>query len=84
MVQVDGRRGIIRNADGVRSSLCSTNFNSDYLALVVMRQTDIQALQVVCEDGCILAESLRATEDFPPDVLKEKQSTALLFKDLQP
>lgn len=84
IVQVDGRRGVIRNADGVRAKFgVSPELIPDYLALVGDAADGYPGIS-----GCgpktaaALINRFGRIEDFPADVLKDKHDEALLFKDL--
>jgi len=84
VVQVDGRRGIIRDAEGVRAKFgVAPEFIADYLALVgdaadgypgIAGYGPKTAASVINRYGPI--------EDFPLDLLKDKREHALLFKTL--
>jgi len=84
VVQVDGRRSIIRNADGVRSKFgVPPSLIPDYLALVGDAADGYPGIAGCgAKTAASLLNRYGPIEDFPPDVLKEKQSAALLFKDL--
>jgi 5'-3' exonuclease len=84
VVQVDGRRGVIRNAEGVRAKFgVLPALIPDYLALVGDAADGYPGIT-----GCgpktaaSLLNRYGPIEDFPPDVLKDKRTEALLFKDL--
>lgn len=84
IVQVDGRRGIIRDAEGVRTKFgVVPALIPDYLALVGDSADGYPGIP-----GCgpktaaSLLNRYGPLEEFPPDVLKEKKDLALLFKDL--
>jgi 5'-3' exonuclease len=84
VVQVDGRRNVIRNAEGVHAKFgVWPAMIPDYLALVGDSADGYPGIS-----GCgpktaaALISRYGAIEDFPPEVLKEKQQEALLFKDL--
>jgi 5'-3' exonuclease len=84
VVQVDGRRGVIRNAEGVRAKFgVPPALIADYLALVGDAADGYPGIA-----GCgpktaaSLLNRYGPIEDFPPDVLKDKRTEALLFKDL--
>ncbi|HEV2826430.1 MAG TPA: 5'-3' exonuclease H3TH domain-containing protein [Pyrinomonadaceae bacterium] len=84
VVQIDGRRGVIRDADGVRAKFgVEPEFIADYLALVgdtadgypgIAGYGPKTAASVINRYGPI--------EEFPPDLLKDKRELALLFKNL--
>jgi len=84
VVQVDGRRGIIRNADGVRSKFgVPPSLIPDYLALVGDAADGYPGIAGCgAKTAASLLNRYGPIEEFPPDVLKEKKSDALLFKDL--
>lgn len=84
VVQVDGRRNIIRNEAGVREKFgVAPKFIPDYLALVGDAADGYPGIA-----GCGAKSAARLIdlhgpiEDFPADVLRDKQELALLFKDL--
>jgi 5'-3' exonuclease len=84
VVQVDGRRGVIRNAEGVHAKFGVWPVRiPDYLALVGDAADGYPGIS-----GCgpktaaALISRYGAIEEFPGDVLKDKQQDALLFKDL--
>ena len=84
VVQVDGRRGVIRNAEGIHAKFgVWPAMIPDYLALVGDSADGYPGIS-----GCgpktaaALISRYGAIENFPPDVLKEKHQEALLFKDL--
>ena len=84
VVQVDGRRGVIRNAEGVYAKFgVWPSMIPDYLALVGDAADGYPGIS-----GCgpktaaALIGRYGAIENFPPDVLKDKREDALLFKDL--
>lgn len=84
VVQVDGRRNIIRNETGVREKFgVDPKFIPDYLALVGDAADGYPGIA-----GCGARTAARLInthgpiEDFPKDVLGEKRELALLFKDL--
>ena len=84
VVQVDGRRNIIRNEAGVREKFgVSPRFIPDYLALVGDAADGYPGIT-----GCgprtaaRLIDSFGPIEDFPEEVLRDKRDLALLFKDL--
>ncbi len=84
VVQVDGRRGVIRDAEGVRAKFgVAPEHIADYLALVgdsadgfpgITGYGPKTAASVINRYGPI--------EDFPADLLKDKREHALLFKTL--
>lgn len=84
VVQIDGRRNIIRNEAGVREKFgVDPKYIPDYLALVGDAADGYPGIA-----GCGARTSARLInlygpiEDFPKDVLGEKRELALLFKDL--
>ena len=84
VVQVDGRRGVIRNAEGVHAKFgVWPAMIPDYLALVGDSADGYPGIS-----GCgpktaaALISRYGEIENFPPDVLKDKHQEALLFKDL--
>jgi 5'-3' exonuclease len=84
VVQVDGRRGIIRNAEGVRAKFGVTpELIADYLALVGDSADGYPGIKGCgAKTAASLLNRYGPIESFPPDVLKDKQQEALLFKDL--
>ncbi|HKY28371.1 MAG TPA: 5'-3' exonuclease H3TH domain-containing protein [Pyrinomonadaceae bacterium] len=84
VVQVDGRRGVIRNAAAVTAKFGVTpQYIPDYLALVgdaadgypgIPGYGPKTAAQFINRYGPL--------EDFPPDILRDKVEYALLFKNL--
>ena len=84
VVQVDGRRGLIRNAEGVRAKFgVDPAYIPDYLALV---GDAADGYPGIAGYGPKTAASLinrhGPIENFPPDLLKDKRELALLFKTL--
>ena len=84
VVQVDGRRGLIRNAEGVRAKFgVDPQYIPDYLALV---GDAADGYPGIAGYGSKTAASLinrhGPIEDFPLDLLKDKRELALLFKTL--
>ena len=84
VVQIDGRRNIIRNEAGVREKFgVDPKFIPDYLALVGDAADGYPGIA-----GCGARTAARLInthgpiEDFPNDVLGEKRELALLFKNL--
>jgi 5'-3' exonuclease len=84
VVQIDGRRNIIRNEVGVREKFgVDPKFIPDYLALVGDAADGFPGIP-----GCGARTAARLInthgpiEDFPDDVLREKRELALLFKNL--
>lgn len=84
VVQVDGRRGVIRDAAGVKAKFgVAPEFIPDFLALVgdaadgypgIKSYGPKTAAQLINRYGQI--------ENFPPDVLRDNVEAALLFKNL--
>src|SRR2546422_6745055 len=84
VVQVDGRRSVIRDADGVRVKFgVAPAFIPDYLALVgdaadgypgIAGYGPRTATQLINRYGWL--------EDFPLEILKDNLESALLFKNL--
>ena len=84
VVQVDGRRGVIRNAAAVTAKFGVTpQYIPDYLALVgdaadgypgIPGYGPKTAAQFINRYGPL--------EDFPPEILRDKVEYALLFKNL--
>jgi 5'-3' exonuclease len=84
VVQIDGRRGVIRDAAGVREKFgVVPEYIPDYLALV---GDAADGYPGIAGYGPRTAASLinryGPIEKFPPAVLKDQRATALLFKDL--
>lgn len=84
VVQIDGRRNVIRNEGGVREKFgVSPKFIPDYLALVGDAADGFPGIK-----GCGAKSAARLIalygpiEEFPADVLRDNQELALLFKDL--
>jgi len=84
VVQVDGRRNVIRDENGVREKFgVSPSLIPDYLALVGDSADGYPGIK-----GCgprtaaQLLERFGAIENFPPEVLRDNLKLALLFKDL--
>lgn len=84
VVQIDGRRNIIRNEAGVREKFgVDPKYIPDYLALVGDAADGYPGIA-----GCGARTSARLInthgpiEEFPKDVLGDKRELALLFKDL--
>ena len=84
VVQVDGRRNIIRNEDGVREKFgVAPEFIPDYLALVGDAADGYPGIAGCGAKSAARLISLHGPiEDFPTDVLRDKKELALLFKDL--
>ena len=84
VVQIDGRRNIIRNEAGVREKFgVDPKFIPDYLALVGDAADGFPGIA-----GCGARTAARLInahgpiEDFSDDILREKRELALLFKNL--
>lgn len=84
VVQVDGRRGVIRDAEGVKAKFGVTpSLIPDYLALVGDSADGYPGIKGLgAKTAASLLNRFGPIEDFPDDVLKEKKEEALLFKDL--
>lgn len=84
VVQIDGRRNIIRNEEGVREKFgVGPTLIPDYLALVGDAADGYPGI-TGCgpKTACQLLSRYGPIEDFPADVLRDNQKLALLFKDL--
>ncbi len=83
VVQVDGRRGVIRDAEGVRAKFgVDPVYIPDYLALVGDAADGYPGIKGCgSKTAATLINRYGPLEDFPPEVLKERE-LALLFKDL--
>ena len=84
VVQVDGRRGVIRDAEGVRAKFgVAPEYIPDYLALV---GDAADGYPGIAGYGAKTAASLinlhGSIEKFPRDLLQDKRKDALLFKKL--
>jgi 5'-3' exonuclease len=84
VVQVDGRRGVIRDAEGVRAKFgVAPEYIPDYLALV---GDAADGYPGIAGYGAKTAASLinlhGPIEKFPRDLLKDNRADALLFKTL--
>jgi len=84
VVQIDGRRNIIRNEAGVREKFgVDPKCIPDYLALVGDAADGYPGIAGCgARTSARLINSYGPIEDFPKDVLGEKRELALLFKDL--
>jgi len=84
IVQVDGRRNVIRDENGVREKFgVAPKFIPDYLALVGDAADGYPGISGYGPKGAArLIDLYGPIEDFPPDVLRDKHELALLFKDL--
>jgi len=84
VVQVDRRKETVRNADGVRAKFgVDPEQIPDYLALVGDSADGYPGMKGIGAKGAAsLLARYRFIETFPPEVLGERQSLALLFKNL--
>jgi 5'-3' exonuclease len=85
VVQVDGRRGVIRDAEGVRAKFgVAPAFIPDYLALVGDSADGFPGIPGCgAKTSAQLINRFGRLEDFPPEALKaENRELALLFKNL--
>ena len=84
VVQVDGRRGIIRDEAGVIEKFgVPPSLIPDYLALVGDAADGYPGIAGCgAKTSASLLNRYGPIEGFPADVLKDKQKDALLFKDL--
>ncbi len=84
VVQVDGRRGVIRDAKGVRAKFgVAPEHIPDYLALVGDAADGYPGIAGYGpKTAASLINRYGPIEDFPPDLLKDKREHALLFKTL--
>jgi 5'-3' exonuclease len=84
IVQVDGRRKTIRDADGVREKFgVDPALIPDYLALVGDAADGYPGIPGIgAKTAAQLIRRCGRIEDFPPDVLKDQRDMALLFKTL--
>ena len=84
VVQVDRRSKAIRDAAGVRLKFgVDPELIPDYLALVGDASDGYPGVKGIGAKGAAaLITRYGKIEDFPPEVLGENRSTALLFKDL--
>ena len=84
IVQVDGRRGVIRNAEGVRAKFgVPPELIADYLALVGDAADGYLGIAGCgAKTAASLLNRYGPIENFPADVLKDKHGDAMLFKDL--
>jgi len=84
IVQVDGRRGVIRNAEGVRAKFgVPPELIADYLALVGDAADGYPGIAGCgAKTAASLLNRYGPIENFPADVLKDKHGDAMLFKDL--
>jgi 5'-3' exonuclease len=85
VVQVDGRRGVIRNAAGVKAKFgVEPEFIADYLALVGDAADGYPGISGYgAKTAARLIERYGPLEDFPAEVLNvDNREHALLFKNL--
>lgn len=84
IVQVDRRNKTIRNADGVKAKFgVMPALIPDYLALVGDSADGYPGIAGIGPKGAVnLIERYGRIEDFPPQILGERQELALLFKRL--
>lgn len=84
VVQIDRRTKVIRDAAGVRAKFgVSPGLIPDYLALVGDSADGYPGMPGIGPKGAAaLLARYGAIEEFPPDVLGERQPLALLFKQL--
>jgi 5'-3' exonuclease len=84
VVQIDGRRGVIRNADGVQAKFgVEPGFIADYLALVGDAADGYPGIAGYGpKTAASLINRYGPIAKFPLDLLKDKRELALLFKDL--
>ena len=84
VVQVDGRRGLIRDADGVRAKYgVAPAFIPDYLALVGDAADGYPGIAGYgAKTATQLISRYGRLEDFPLEILNDNLESALLFKNL--
>ncbi|MEP6569566.1 MAG: 5'-3' exonuclease H3TH domain-containing protein, partial [Acidobacteriota bacterium] len=84
VVQVDGRRGVIRDAPGVRAKFgVAPEYIPDYLALVGDAADGYPGITGYGPKTAASLINLHGPiEKFPRDLLKDKRKDALLFKKL--
>lgn len=84
VVQIDGRRGVIRNAEGVRAKFgVEPGYIADYLALVGDAADGYPGIAGYGpKTAASLINRYGPIEEFPIDLLKDKRELALLFKNL--
>jgi 5'-3' exonuclease len=84
IVQVDRKNKIIRNAAGVKAKFgVVPGLIPDYLALVGDSADGYPGIAGIGPKGAVnLIERYGRIEDFPPQILGERQALALLFKRL--
>jgi 5'-3' exonuclease len=84
VVQIDGRRGVIRDAEGVRAKFgVAPEYIPDYLALVGDAADGYPGIAGYgAKTAATLINRYGPIEKFPLDLLKDKRADALLFKNL--
>ncbi len=84
VVQIDGRRGIIRDAEAVRAKFgIEPKYIADYLALVGDSADGYPGIPGYGpKTAASLINRFGPIEEFPIDLLKDKRDLALLFKTL--
>jgi len=84
IVQMDRKNKTIRNADGVKAKFgVMPTLIPDYLALVGDSADGYPGISGIGPKGAVnLIERYGRSEDFPPQILGERQAIALLFKQL--
>lgn len=84
VVQVDGRRGVIRDEPGVQAKFgVAPKYIPDYLALVGDSADGYPGIPGWgSKTAARFIERYGPIEDFPADVLSENMANAILFKDL--
>ncbi len=84
VVQVDGRRGVIRDAVGVKAKFgVAPELIPDYLALVGDAADGFPGIKGYGpKTAAQLINRYGRLEDFPSEVLRDNVARALLFKDL--
>jgi 5'-3' exonuclease len=84
IVQVDRKSHVIRNADAVRAKFgVIPQRIPDYLALVGDAADGYPGIAGIGSKGAAsLIDRFGPIEDFPPEILGERKSLALLFKEL--
>ena len=84
VVQIDGRRNIIRDEEGVRTKFgVAPRFIPDYLALVGDAADGYPGIPSYGpRTAASLINRYGPIEDFPPETLKDNRKNALLFKHL--
>jgi 5'-3' exonuclease len=83
-VQVDGRRGVIRDAPAIRAKFgVDPEYIADYLALVGDSADGYPGIPGYgSKTAASLINRFGPIEKFPDELLKDKRELALLFKDL--